>query len=85
MNQSATIVDASAIEAVRKQIRGTVILPEDADYNNARKVYNAMINKHPAIIIKCVDVADVMEAVKLAKEKNLLVAVRGGVHNGGGL
>jgi hypothetical protein len=85
MNQSATIVDASAIEAVRKQIRGTVILPEDADYNNARKVYNAMINKHPAIIIKCVDVADVMEAVKLAKEKNLLVAVRGGGHNGGGL
>jgi hypothetical protein len=85
MNQSATTVDASAIEAVRKQIRGTVILPEDADYNNARKVYNAMINKHPAIIIKCVDVADVMEAVKWAKEKNLLVAVRGGGHNGGGL
>ncbi len=85
MNQSSTTFDASAIEALRKQIRGSIILSGDADYDQARKVYNAMINKHPAIIIKCVDVADVMAAVKFAKEKNLLLAVRGGGHNGGGL
>lgn len=85
MNQPAITFEASAIEALRKQIRGTVTLPQDKNYDQARKVYNAMINKHPAIIIQCVDVADVMASVKFAKEQNLLVAVRGGGHNGGGL
>lgn len=85
MHQSATTIDASATEALKKQIRGTITLPEDPGYDQARKVYNAMIDKHPAIIIKCVDVADVMASVKFAKAQNLLVAVRSGGHNGGGL
>lgn len=85
MNQPAITLEASAIEALRKQIRGTITLPQDKNYDQARKVYNAMINKHPAIIIQCVDVADVIASVKFAKEQNLLVAVRGGGHNGGGL
>jgi len=85
MNQSATTIDASATEALKKQIRGTIMLPQDSGYDQARKVYNAMIDKHPAIIIKCVDVADVMASVKFAKAQNLLVAVRSGGHNGGGL
>jgi len=85
MNQSATTIDASATEALGKQIRGTIMLPQDSGYDQARKVYNAMIDKHPAIIIRCVDVADVMASVKFAKAENLLVAVRSGGHNGGGL
>jgi len=85
MNQSATTIDASATEALKKQIRGTIMLPQDSGYDQARKVYNAMIDKHPAIIIRCVDVADVMASVKFAKAENLLVAVRSGGHNGGGL
>ncbi|HUZ60893.1 MAG TPA: FAD-binding oxidoreductase [Hanamia sp.] len=85
MSKSSTSIDTSIIEVIKKQIRGTVTMPEDAGYDATRKVYNAMIDKHPAIIIKCVDVADVMQAVKFAKENNLLVAVRGGGHNGGGL
>lgn len=85
MNQSATTFDSSAIEELKKQIRGTIILPTDPAYDQSRKVYNAMINKHPAVIIKCVDVADVITAVKFANENKLLVAVRGGGHNGGGL
>ncbi|HSM63612.1 MAG TPA: FAD-binding oxidoreductase, partial [Gillisia sp.] len=47
--------------------------------------YNAMINKHPGIIIKCIDTADVIAAVNFARENNLLIAIRGGGHNGGGL
>src|SRR6185312_5800925 len=84
MNHSAKL-DAPVTEAFRKQIRGTITLPQDKDYHEVRKVYNAMIDKHPAIIIKCVDAADVIASVKFAKEQNLLVAVRSGGHNGGGL
>ncbi len=62
-----------------------MILPRDIIYDEARKVYNAMIDKHPAIIVKCLDVADVTLAVKFGRDNKLPVAVRGGGHNGGGL
>jgi FAD binding domain/Berberine and berberine like len=67
------------------RLRGKIILPEDAVYNDTRKVYNAMINKHPGMIVKCADVADVIYAVNFGKDHQLSVAVRGGGHNGGGL
>jgi FAD/FMN-containing dehydrogenase len=66
-------------------IRGDVVLPEDPGYEQARKVYNAMIDKRPAVVVKCVDIADVSAAVRFAYEHNLLLAVRRGGHNGGGL
>ena len=69
----------------KEQLRETITLPEDPQYNEARKVYNAMIDKRPAMIAKCVDVADVISAVNFGRESNLLTAVRGGSHNGGGL
>lgn len=78
-------LDASVIELFASTIRGRVILPNDREYDEARKVYNAMINKHPGMIVKCADVADVIYAVNFGRENNLLVAVRGGGHNGGGL
>ncbi|HUJ85677.1 MAG TPA: FAD-binding oxidoreductase [Burkholderiales bacterium] len=62
-----------------------MILPSDARYDAARKVYNAMIDKRPALIAFCTDVADVIVAVGFARENELLLAVRGGGHNGGGL
>ena len=74
-------MDTSVIEAFASQIRGKVVLPEDSNYENARKVYNAMIDKRPGMIVKCVDVADVMYAVNFGRDNNLLVAVRGGGHN----
>ena len=67
------------------QIRGEVILPDNQNYNESRKVYNGMIDKRPGMIVKCVDVADVISCVNYGRENNLLVAVRGGGHNGGGL
>ncbi len=81
----AAALDEAAIEALRGQVRGTLIRPGDADYETARKVYNAMIDRRPALIVRCVDVADVIAAVNVAREQGVTVAVRGGGHNGGGL
>jgi FAD binding domain/Berberine and berberine like len=77
--------DAAAIEELSGKISGQIILPREKDYDEVRKVYNAMINKYPAIIVKCRDVADVVAAVNFGRENKLPVAVRGGGHNGGGL
>ena len=76
---------AIQIEQLRSSVRGTVIQPGDEAYESARKVYNAMIDKRPAIIVRCVDVADVIAAIDYARTNKLLTAVRGGGHNGGGL
>ena len=76
---------AADITQLRSGVRGAVIQPGDSGYESARAVYNAMIDKRPAIIVRCVDVADVMAAVEYARANNLLIAIRGGGHNGGGL
>jgi FAD/FMN-containing dehydrogenase len=73
------------ISKMKANLRGRVILPEDQDYNEARKVYNGMIDKHPKLIVRCVNAADVRLAVEFARENNLVLAVRGGGHNGAGL
>ncbi len=72
-------------EEFKTQIRGEVILPDHENYHESRKVYNGMIDKRPGMIVKCVDVADVIACVNYGRENGLLVAVRGGGHNGGGL
>ncbi len=78
-------LDASAIEAFKNNLRGEIVLPQDSNYDDTRAVYNAMIDKRPAITAKCTDVTDVVTAVHFGRENNLLVAVRGGGHNAGGL
>lgn len=83
--KKATGLSKEAIAALRVKIRGDIIQPGDPQYDTARKVYNAMIDKHPAIIIRCVDVADVSSAVAFGCEQGLDVAIRGGSHNGPGL
>jgi FAD/FMN-containing dehydrogenase len=75
----------AAIAAFRSSLRGELIEPGDSSYEAARKVYNAMIERRPRLIARCADVADVMAAVKFAREQRLLVAIRGGGHNAGGL
>jgi FAD/FMN-containing dehydrogenase len=76
---------AADITQLRSGVRGAVIQPGDSGYESARAVYNAMIDKKPAVIVRCVDVADVMAAVDYARANNMLTAIRGGGHNGGGL
>src|SRR6267143_4197262 len=68
-----------------ERFRGELLLPEDADYEEARKLFNGMIDRHPAVIARCADVADVIEAVRYARAEGLKLAVRGGGHNGAGL
>ena len=72
---------AQAIEALKAGMRGPVILPDDPGYDEARRIWNAMIDRHPAAIARCSGVADVMHAVRVARDEGLLVSVRGGGHN----
>src|SRR5262245_8088242 len=76
---------ARDIEQLRARVRGVIIQPDDSQYESARKVYNAMIDKRPALIVRCVDTADVIESVNYARANDMLTAIRGGGHNGGGL
>jgi hypothetical protein len=66
-------------------LRGQVITPGDAGYDQARAVYNAMIDRHPAAIAQCRDAADVIASVRFARQHGLTIAVRGGGHNAAGL
>ena len=79
-----TIADAD-IEQFTTALRGELIQPADPGYDAARQVYNAMIDKRPALIARCVDAADVIAAVTFGREHGLAVAIRGGGHNGPGL
>jgi FAD/FMN-containing dehydrogenase len=74
-------VSASAIDELRKQVHGSVVAPEDADYEEARQVYNAMIDRRPSVVVRCADAADVQAAVNVAREKGLDLAIRGGAHS----
>lgn len=70
---------------LRANLRGTLIERSDAGYEDARKLYNGMIDKRPLLIALCVDVADVIAAVNFGRDNDLLIAIRGGGHNGPGL
>jgi FAD/FMN-containing dehydrogenase len=74
-----------SIEEFIGTFRGRLIQREDPEYDEARSIYNAMIDKRPLLIAQCADVADVMACVSFAREEGLDLAVRGGGHNGAGL
>jgi hypothetical protein len=71
-------------DELKKQVTGRVILPEDSNYDEVRKIYNGMINKKPACILKCSDSDDVARGINFARENNLEVSVKSGGHNGAG-
>jgi FAD/FMN-containing dehydrogenase len=81
----APTIDAAALTGLIAAVRGEVIQPGDATYDEARMVYNAMIDKRPALIVRARDVADVIATVTFARAQGLLLAIRGGGHNGPGL
>jgi FAD binding domain/Berberine and berberine like len=78
-------MNQEAVTQFKSQLRGELIEPTDARYDDVRKVYNAMISRKPRLIALCADVADVIAAIQFARKNNLLVSVRGGGHNAGGL
>ncbi len=72
-------------QQLQGKLRGRLVLPADPDYENVRRLYNAMIDKRPGAIVQCADVADAIATVNFARENGLLLAIRGGGHNGAGL
>ncbi len=72
------------VQDFAQSLRGELIQPSDNSYDEARKLYNAMIDRRPRFIVRCADVADVIASVNFARENKLLLAVRGGGHNGAG-
>jgi len=85
MNQTIQLADQETISDFTSKLRGKVIVPDHPQYQEACKLYNGMIKKHPAMIVRCVDVADIIACVNFARENKILLAIKGGGHNGGGL
>src|SRR5246500_1013265 len=79
------MINENSIADFRANLRGGLIEPRDKGYDDARKVYNGMIHKKPRMIARCVDIADVIRSVNFGRDNNLLVSIRGGGHNAGGL
>jgi FAD/FMN-containing dehydrogenase len=78
------VITEEQAASLRPRIRGEVVTPGEPSYDAVRKVWNGMIDKRPGAIARCVTAADVMTAVRFAREHDLLVSVRGGGHNVGG-
>ncbi len=78
-------INPDKIATFRKQLKGGLVQPSDDNYDEIRRVYNAMIDKRPGLFAMCENSADVVEAVNFGRTNNVLVAIRGGGHNGGGL
>ncbi|HEY6318881.1 MAG TPA: FAD-binding oxidoreductase [Acidimicrobiia bacterium] len=77
-------MSTTAVDTLRSQVSGTVVAPGDADYEAARKVYNGMIDKRPAAVVRCNGSADVAAVVRLARAEGLDLSVRGGGHSAPG-
>jgi FAD/FMN-containing dehydrogenase len=81
LQEIVATIDDDALVSLREGFRGQLLRPGDDGYAGARQVWNAMIDRHPALIARCGGVADVIAAVNFARDRNLLVAVRGGGHS----
>ena len=78
---ATSVLKESAVEDFKASLNGALLRPGEAGYDDARKIWNGMIDKRPALIARCRGVADVINSVRFARAHDLLVAVRGGGHN----
>jgi len=81
INGDETVLKETTVEAFKTGLRGELLTPDSPGYDEARTIWNAMIDRRPAVIVQCAGTADVMRAVDFARRNELLVAVRGGSHN----
>jgi FAD/FMN-containing dehydrogenase len=77
----ASILGEATVQELREQARGEVVVPSDESYETVRSVWNAMVDRRPALILRCAGVADVMLGVQFARSQGLDLAVRGGGHS----
>lgn len=84
LNEKLVTIEQEEIDELHRWIRGRILAPGNEGYDEARKIWNAMIDRRPALIIECTGTADVIYAVRFAKKHNLLISVRGAGHNIGG-
>src|SRR4051812_25746815 len=81
LEASTKSIPQETVAALRGKLRGAVALPGEDGYDTARTIWNAMVDRRPALVVRCLGAADVIAALKLARDEKLLVAVRGGGHN----
>ena len=78
--QAQAVLGEATIAELAESLRGDVIAPGDAAYDEARAIWNAAIDGHPALIVRCAGSADVIRAIEFARSEGLPIAVRGGGH-----
>jgi FAD/FMN-containing dehydrogenase len=74
-------LDEQAVEGLREQVRGPVLAPGDPAYDDARSIWNGLIDRRPALIVQCTGAADVVDAVNFAREQGLVLSIKAGGHN----
>ena len=80
-NRKGLPIAKEALDSLASALAGKAIRPGDSDYDEARRIWNANVQKHPGLIVRCAGTADVVQTVKFARANNVLVAIRGGGHN----
>jgi hypothetical protein len=83
-NGDEKVIERAVLRELAASLNGQILLPSSDGYDAARSIWNGMIDKHPALIVRCLDVSDVTQAVNLAREYELLTAIRGGGHSAAG-
>ena len=78
--QAVRELDRPVLGELQSKVHGKVILPEQPEYDSARKIWNGMIDRYPAVIVRCSDASDVVEAIRFARSHDLVISVRGGGH-----
>src|SRR6476646_9836252 len=85
VDRRALAVDSSLVDQLRGSVRGGLLVPGQYGYDEARALWNAMIDRRPAIIARCLGSEDVLTCVKFAREHGMTVSIKGGGHNISGL
>ena len=79
--RSKEAISKEATETLKRKVKGQIVLPTDPSYDEVRQIWNAMIDRRPALIVRCAEASDVPHAILFARENGLEISVRGGGHN----
>ena len=81
LNGEIKSLNDDIITDLRGRVRGQIVLPDDSDYDDIRQIWNVMIDRRPALIVRCSGTADVIHAIQFAQQYQLLTSIRGAGHN----